>query len=116
VFSDPAGDKLAFLEEARDAGYLTLLCYIGLASPEQSIERVAMRVSQQGHDVPDEKLRSRFSRSLGNLKAAIGRLRHILVYDNSDLRIPFRHVATLESGRLSYLQEPTPSWLRPLIF
>jgi predicted ABC-type ATPase len=48
VFSDPVGDKIAFLEEAVRGGYIVALCYIGLASPEQSSQRVAMRVSQGG--------------------------------------------------------------------
>src|SRR5690349_17938499 len=52
VFSDPAGDKLAFLEEAARSGYTVVLCFIGLSGPDQSLERVAMRVSQGGHDVP----------------------------------------------------------------
>src|SRR5262249_26621252 len=46
VFSDPVGDKITFLEEAVRAGYIVVLCYIALASAEQSGQRVAMRVSQ----------------------------------------------------------------------
>jgi predicted ABC-type ATPase len=82
VFSDPVGDKVAFLTEAARCGYVVVLCYIGLSGPDQSLERVAMRVSQGGHDVPDDKLRSRFSRSLVNLQAAIAQLPHVLIYDN----------------------------------
>src|SRR5205085_2733072 len=37
VFSDPVGDKIAFLEAAADSGYTVVLCYIGLANPQQSI-------------------------------------------------------------------------------
>ena len=50
-------------EEAARNGYTVVVCHIGLAGPEQSVERVAMRVSQGGHDVPDDKLRARFSRA-----------------------------------------------------
>ena len=60
VFSDPAGDKLSFLKEAVAAGYTVVLCFIGLEDAVLSEERVAMRVSQGGHDVPTEKLKSRF--------------------------------------------------------
>ena len=74
VFSDPAGDKLNFLKEAVAAGYAVVLCFIGLEDAALSEERVAMRVSQGGHDVPTEKLKSRFPRTLRNLKAAIGGL------------------------------------------
>jgi predicted ABC-type ATPase len=112
VFSDPVGDKIAFLEEAARRGYVVVLIYIGLSGPDQSLERVAIRVSQGGHDVPDDKLLSRFSRTLTNLRAAIARLPHVLVYDNSDLNDPYSQVAVFDRGHLRYLQEPIPEWLR----
>src|SRR5262249_12894041 len=102
VFSDPIGDKVVFLEDAVQSGYIVVLCYIGLASPDQSTQRVAMRVSQGGHDVPDDKLQSRFPRTLENLQSAIRRLPHVLIYDNSDLRQPFRSVAAFDHGQLRH--------------
>jgi predicted ABC-type ATPase len=115
VFSDPVGDKIAFLEEAARGGHAVVLCFIGLASPDLSMERVAMRVSQGGHDVPDDKLQSRFSRTLDNLKAAAARLPHVLVFDNSDLGMPYRLVADFAHGQLTRSQEPLPGWLLPLL-
>jgi predicted ABC-type ATPase len=115
VFSDPVGDKVAFLEAAAEAGYVVVVCYIGLDGPDQSLERVAMRVSQGGHDVPDDKLTSRFSRTLTNLQAAIARLPHVLIYDNSDLNVPYRQVAVFDHGDLRQVQEPIPEWLRALV-
>ena len=92
-----------------------MVCYIGLDGPDQSLERVAMRVSQGGHDVPDDKLTSRFSRTLTNLQAAITRLPHVLVYDNSDLNVPYRQVAVFDHGHLRQIHEPIPEWLRAVI-
>ena len=74
VFSDPVADKLAFLKEAAEDGYAVVLCYIGVAGPGVSQDRVAMRVSQGGHDVPPEKLEARFPRTIANLKTAIREL------------------------------------------
>jgi predicted ABC-type ATPase len=68
VFSDPVGDKLAFLEETARRGYEVVVCWIGLSSSKKSSERVAMCVSQGGHDVPEEKLKSWFRRTLENLR------------------------------------------------
>jgi len=99
VFSDPVGDKLKFLKEAAGSGYTVVLCFIGLADWELSEERVAMRVSQGGHDVPTNKLKSRFPRVMANLKAAIAELPFVYVFDNSDLRKPFRKVAVFKNGR-----------------
>ncbi|MEE8450675.1 MAG: zeta toxin family protein [Thermoguttaceae bacterium] len=115
VFSDPVGDKRAFLKEAAESGYTVVLCFIGIAGPEVSQSRVAMRVSQGGHDVPDEKLRSRFPRTMANLKAAIPELPHVLIFDNSDLSNPFRQVAQFEHGKLIDCGEPMPEWLQPLL-
>lgn len=115
VFSDPVGDKVAFLEEAAEAGFVVVLCYIGLSDPDQSAERVAMRVSQGGHDVPDDKLKSKYSRTLANLRAAIGRLPQVLIYDNSDLSVPYRQVAVFHRGRSRHLEEPIPEWLRGIL-
>jgi predicted ABC-type ATPase len=55
-----------------------------------------MRVSQGGHEVLDDKLRSRFSRTLANLQAAIAQLPDVLIYDNSDLNVPHRQVTVFE--------------------
>jgi predicted ABC-type ATPase len=115
VFSDPVGDKLAFLKDALAMGYEVVLCFIGIAGPEISDQRVAMRVSQGGHDVPFEKLVTRFPRTLANLKAAISALPHVVILDNDDLNQPFRKVAEFENGKPAFLVKPPPAWLAPLI-
>lgn len=115
VFSDPVGDMLAFLKEAGNAGHTVVLCFIGIADPGLSEQRVAMRMSRGGHDVPSEKLRSRFPRTMSNLAAAIGELPHVLIFDNSDLNTPFRRVAVFEHGKLVFSSAPFPEWLRPVL-
>jgi predicted ABC-type ATPase len=115
VFSDPVGDKLTFLKEAATSGYTVVLCFIGISGPAVSEERVAMRVSQGGHDVPAEKLVARFPRTLANLKTAIRDLPHVWIFDNDDLRTPFRQVAVFENGQQVNLNEPVPEWLAPLL-
>jgi predicted ABC-type ATPase len=115
VFSDPVGNKLTFLKEAAATGYNVVLCFIGISGPEVSEERVAMRVSQGGHDVPAEKLVARFPRALANLKTAIRELPQVWIFDNDDLRTPFRRVAVFESGQRVTLNGPVPEWLAPLL-
>jgi predicted ABC-type ATPase len=115
VFSDPIGDKLNFLKEAAASGYAVVLCFIGISGPETSEERVAMRVSQGGHNVPTQKLVSRFPRILANLKQALRELPCVLVFDNDDLRNPFRQIALFENGRPVNLYEPLPPWFKPLL-
>lgn len=93
VFSDPLGEKVAFLVDAAARGYTVVLCFIGLDNAATSEARVTMRVMQGGHDVATDKLVARFDRSLANLARAIDALPYVLVYDNADLRTPFRKVA-----------------------
>ena len=115
VFSDPVGDKLSFMKKAVQQGYAVALCFIGLTNPQISEERVAMRVSQGGHDVPTEKLVSRFPRTLANLKRAIRELPYVLVFDNDELSTPFRQVAIFQNGHQVLLREPVPSWLAKIL-
>lgn len=115
VFSDPVRDKLSFLKRATGEGYAVLLCFIGISSPEISDERVAMRVSQGGHDVPTDKLYSRYPRILANLRASFQELNHIWIFDNDDLNTPFRLVAVWENGSLTKTQPPIPRWLRSIL-
>jgi predicted ABC-type ATPase len=100
VLSDPVGDKVEFLRDAVTLGYEVVLIFIRIGDIETSIQRVSMRVVQGGHDVPDDKLQSRFDRTLDNLQRAIDRLPHVVVFDNSDLSGPFQHVATYHDGKL----------------
>ena len=115
VFSDPVGDKLGFLKHAAQSGYSVVLCFIGIADAGVSEQRVAMRVSQGGHDVPTEKLAARFPRTLKNLAAAVRELPCVLVFDNDDLRKPFRQVAVFVDGAASLSTGAVPAWLRPLL-
>jgi predicted ABC-type ATPase len=115
VFSDPVGDKLGFLKQTAQAVCAVVLCFVGISDAETSEQRVAMRVSQGGHDVPTEKLVERFPRTLANLALAIRELPCVLVFDNDDLRTPLRHVATYANGREVQLNDPIPSWLKPLL-
>jgi len=88
-----------------------VLCFIGLDSARASETRVAMRVSQGGHDVPTEKLVARFPRTHANLKMALREIPVVMIFDNSDLHAPFRHIATYENGEARFLTSTIPKWL-----
>ena len=111
VFSDPVGDKIGFLREAAAAGYTVVLCFIGISGADVSEQRVAMRVTQGGHDVPTEKLESRYPRTMANLKTALIEIPYVWIFDNDDLRAAYRLVAVYEHGQLVALHKPVPRWL-----
>lgn len=114
VFSDPVGDKLSFLKNTAQQGYTVVVCFIGIADAARSEERVAMRVSQGGHDVPTDKLNARFPRTMANLKQAIQELPCVLIFDNDDLQTPYRLTAVFQNGRPTFLAKYIPVWLPPV--
>lgn len=85
VLSDPVGEKVEQLASYSAFGYTVVLIFIRIDSAEESSKRVAMRASQGGHDVPDEKLLARFDRTQANLERAIQRLPHVIIFSNQDL-------------------------------
>jgi predicted ABC-type ATPase len=115
VFSDPKNDKINFLHRAVEAGYNVILCFIGIADIATSENRVAMRVTQGGHDVPADKLAARFPRTLENLKKSIRTLPHVLVFDNNDLANPYRQIAIFQNGHAVLLCEPLPRWMKKVL-
>jgi predicted ABC-type ATPase len=115
VLSDPAGDKLALLKQAVQQGYAVVLCFVGIADSGRSEERVAMRVTQGGHDVSTEKLIAWFPRTMANLTRAIRELPCVIIFDNDDLRTPFRLAAVFQNGRRTFLAKPIPGWLEPAL-
>jgi len=115
VFSDPVGDKISFLQRAAPAGYNVILCFIGISDAAMSEERVSMRVTQGGHDVPAEKLATRFPRTLENLRKSIPTLPHVFVFDNSDLSDPYRQIAIFHNGEADFLSESLPAWMQEVL-
>lgn len=115
VFSDPVGEKLAFLEEAAEAGYTVVLFFVGISSPEVSMERVGLRVLRGGHPVPKDKLVTRYPRTMENLRLAMLRLPLVLVYDNDDLRDSHRFCAAVGMGKVLETSGVMPEWLDPLL-
>jgi predicted ABC-type ATPase len=54
----------SIVERAQEKGLRFLFVYVVLASVEEAVQRVAMRVADGGHDVPEDKIRKRWPRSL----------------------------------------------------
>ena len=113
VLSDPVGEKIEFLRQAVSSGYTVVFCFIGLDAPQNSNQRVAMRTSQGGHDVPEDKIAARYPRSLENLKRAVLGLPHVYVYDNSSLATPYALVAEYRNG-VPVRQGELPDWFKQL--
>ena len=57
---------LRFLKKWKAEGYFIRIIYLRIKSPELSLDRIATRVTQGGHDVPREAVLRRFDRSWNN--------------------------------------------------
>ena len=115
VFSDPVGDKVAFLAEARRRGYFVVLLAVGLESAEKSCERVALRVARGGHNVPRNDVLSRYPRVLKNFAAGVRVASLALVVDNSDDNIEgeagaYYAIALFAEGELLQSVTDMPAW------
>jgi predicted ABC-type ATPase len=115
VLSDPVGEKVEFLAQAVERGFTVLILFIGLESARLSDERVAMRVSQGGHDVPKDKVAERYDRTLENLRRSIQRLPLVFVYDNSDLGAPYRPLARFQQGKAIWEAARLPRWMKRVL-
>ncbi len=56
-----------FLRRLRTQGYQTHLFYLWPSDADTTLARIANRVSQGGHDIPEPTVRRRFNRSIWNL-------------------------------------------------
>lgn len=78
---------LPLLRRAKGAGYRVVLIYLWLPDPALAVARVADRVAQGGHDVPERDIRRRFGRSLRHLCVDYGAAAdEVLCFDNSGER------------------------------
>lgn len=75
--------KINFMAQARKLGYRVYLYYIATNDPDININRVDIRLAQQGHGVSPEIIRSRYYKSLENLKEAVIHTDRAFLFDNS---------------------------------
>lgn len=112
------------LGEAARRGIPINVWYVGLASPELHIQRVAARVRRGGHPIPEETILRRYERSRLNLIELLPHLTELRVYDNSDHAEPEagnppnpRLVLHLKKGSILGPEDlsQTPDWAKPIV-
>ncbi len=115
VMSSP--DKVALLEKAQSLGYRTYLYYIATDDPAINVARVRARVRLGGHDVPEEKIRTRYGRSLDLLLAAIRHTNRAYLFDNSREGGERLWVAEITEGReLEIKCDQLPLWFQEAVW
>lgn len=71
------------LAKARERGFRIRMIYVVLRSVELQLERIRIRVSEGGHDVPPNKVQARRQRSFDELGWFFNQVDDCYIYDNS---------------------------------
>lgn len=93
--------NINFLKKAKDMGYYIDAVFVLTADVEINVLRVQSRFARGGHDVPEEKIRSRYEKSLKNLPELIKISDACLVIDNTESACTIFE----KDGKTQYIQE-----------
>jgi len=113
VFSHPS--KIDFLSRARALGYQIILVLIHLEHTDLNKARISQRVSEGGHNVPDEKVEQRIPRTLAHVKKAIPLCDQVRILDNSRSDKPFTPLVSIIGGQTTRHFHPLPEWVRTIV-
>jgi len=97
--------NLLLLQRAKENGYFIRSHYVITADPEINVGRVLQRVANGGHDVPKEKIISRYYRSAKFVKDLVVVSDVCNIYDNTDLPVRF-----FKKRKDVYFYSPCESW------
>ena len=107
-------DKVRLLEKGQKLGYRTYLYYVATGDPVINISRVKNRVRMGGHDVPEEKIVSRYSRSLDLLMEAVRHTNRAYIFDNSNHEHTW--LAEITDGKsLELRTDRIPAWFKQAV-
>lgn len=104
-------DKVELLHKAQTKGYRTYLYYVATEDPSINISRVRYRVKMGGHSVPEDKIVSRYKRSLDLLMQAVQYANRSYIFDNST----HEHIwlAEITDGQVLEMKtDQVPEWFR----
>ena len=103
--------KLDFIVEAKSEGYKIVAIYITTSDCNININRIAERVKRGGHDVPTDKVISRYEKSMDLMFDVISVCDEAKVYDNSS-SIPIQVFQKNDDGSIVLLnREQRHSWV-----
>lgn len=105
--------KLDIMLEAQKAGYKVYLYFVSTESPEINKARVALRVQQQGHNVPEDRIVNRYYRALEQLYDASQLAYQVYFWDNSDEKPKmFAHFKQIDGQKKwdEIKRESIPNW------
>ena len=112
VMSSP--DKVKLLEKSKQFGYRNYLYFVATDNLNINISRVKNRVKAGGHDVPSDKIITRYYRSLDLLRDAIKFTNRAYIFDNSGSELLFLAEIT-EAENLEMKTDNIPNWFEKYV-
>jgi predicted ABC-type ATPase len=122
------GNTITALLAKAAATHDVVMIFCGLESVESHIARVALRVRHGGHDIPEQRIRERWTRARGNLISLLPHLKALQAFDNSLEAAPGktipppRLVLEMAAGRVLHpapgdlaALKATPGWAKPIV-
>lgn len=106
VMSDPG--KLEYIRTARKMGYRIYLYFVSTKDVNINIGRVGQRIELGGHGVPEDKIRSRYTKSLENLYDAMLLSDRAYIFDNSD--VEWKLLGEWDGKYLDAREQFVPEW------
>lgn len=121
TFETTLGGNSVFqkLNYACGKGVDVRIMFCGLESVELHIARVAERVANGGHNIPEDKIRQRYTDSVTNIAALAKQCTELRVFDNSKPIAGNKPQAIClfhfnEKGFVSLPVEPMAQWAKPI--
>ena len=71
------------MKNAKISGYKIRCIYVLTCNPDINVARIKSRFCEGGHDVPEDKIRSRYTKALKLLPQLVNAYDNLLIYDNS---------------------------------
>jgi predicted ABC-type ATPase len=103
------GLKVDFIKSAKDKGWQVYLYFVSTSDPYINCGRVEERVLKGEHDVPHDKIKDRYIRSLENLFPALQHCRRAYIFDNS---VQMELIAEKKpDNSLVLIHDSIPAWL-----
>ena len=73
--------------EWKEIGYRVHLFFLWLPNPDMAVLRVANRVKQGGHNIPEHTIRQRYARGIQNFQSLYRRNKRMIRNENDDMTI-----------------------------
>lgn len=107
VMSHPS--KIEELQMAKDLGFKTYLYFVCTENPLVNIDRVENRIEKGGHAVNEDRIKSRYTKSLEQLLPALKIAYRSYLFDNSGRKMEL--IAEAYNQNLKFSTENIPNWV-----